>query len=233
MCVELCWVDAHLSRARRSTRPLTSSLRPTAVPSSHHLPTMSIPTPGKSRLSGIPTPGKSAIPTPGRLRSTSTTQQQPHAHDDEYISRAFADAIKANDPAQHRSSRASDSSNASLSVSSVSHSSLSGRQSVSRPPSVASTSSAVSPIPPRTPASGTRNFTPRPASRQSDIFARSTSRAGSRSFEVGDNVRIESFGFQGTLRYLGEIDGKPGHWAGVALSGGFVGKGKNDGTVGG
>ncbi|TFY51229.1 hypothetical protein EVJ58_g10676 [Rhodofomes roseus] len=132
---------------------------------------MSIPTPGKGRFSGIPTPGKSAIPTPGRFRSASTTQQQPQPQEDEYISRAFADAIKANDPAQHRSSRASDASVASL-------------------------------------------------------------RAG-RTFEEGDNVRIESLGFEGTLRYLGEIDGKPGHWAGVELSGGFVGKGKNNGIVNG
>ncbi|KZT72034.1 hypothetical protein DAEQUDRAFT_723192 [Daedalea quercina L-15889] len=197
---------------------------------------MSIPTPGKSRLSGIPTPGKSAIPTPGRLRSASTTQQPPaHPPDDEYISRAFADAIKANDPAQHRSSRASDASNASLSVSSATQSSsFSGRQSVSRPPSVASSSSAVSPIPPRAPASasGSRSFAPRSASRQSDVFARSSSRVG-KTFDVGDNVRIESLGFEGTLRYLGDIDGKPGHWAGVELSGGFAGKGKNNGAVNG
>ncbi|KAH9935437.1 uncharacterized protein B0H18DRAFT_975714 [Fomitopsis serialis] len=194
---------------------------------------MSIPTPGRGRFSGIPTPGKSAIPTPGRSRSASTTQQQPHTQDDDYVSRAFADAIKANDPAQHRSSRASDVSNASLSVSSASQSSLSGRQSVNgRSSSAASSSSAVSPVPPRTPASGSRNSVARPASRQSDVFARSSSRAG-RAFEVGDNVRIESLGFEGTLRYLGEIDGKPGHWAGVELSGGFAGKGKNNGVVSG
>ncbi|KAH9839568.1 uncharacterized protein C8Q71DRAFT_750078 [Rhodofomes roseus] len=194
---------------------------------------MSIPTPGKGRFSGIPTPGKSAIPTPGRFRSASTTQQQPQPQEDEYISRAFADAIKANDPAQHRSSRASDASVASLSVSSASQSSLSGRQSANgRSPSVASSSSAVSPVPPRTPAPASRGSVPRPASRQSDVFARSSSRAG-RTFEEGDNVRIESLGFEGTLRYLGEIDGKPGHWAGVELSGGFVGKGKNNGIVNG
>jgi CAP-Gly domain-containing linker protein 1 len=50
---------------------------------------------------------------------------------------------------------------------------------------------------------------------------------------VGDNVRIESLGFEGTLRFIGEIDGKPGLWAGVELSGGFSGRGKNDGTVNG
>jgi dynactin complex subunit len=48
---------------------------------------------------------------------------------------------------------------------------------------------------------------------------------------VGDNVRIESLGCEGTLRYIGVIDGKSGIWAGVELSGGFSGKGKNNGTV--
>lgn len=82
-------------------------------------------------------------------------------------------------------------------------------------------------------APGARVPFPRPASRASDTFGRSTSRAGSRSFDIGDTVRIESLGFEGTLRYLGGIDGKPGQWAGVELGGGFVGKGKNDGSVNG
>lgn len=61
---------------------------------------------------------------------------------------------------------------------------------------------------------------------------RSSSRTG-RAFDVGDNVRIESKGYEGTLRYIGEIDGKTGIFAGVELSGGFAGMGKNDGTVAG
>ena len=70
------------------------------------------------------------------------------------------------------------------------------------------------------------------ASRASDVFARSSSRAG-RSFDVGDNVRIESLGFEGTLKFLGEIEGKSGLFAGVELGPGFAGKGKNDGSVNG
>jgi CAP-Gly domain-containing linker protein 1 len=35
------------------------------------------------------------------------------------------------------------------------------------------------------------------------------------------------------LRYIGDIEGKPGLWAGVELNGGFTGKGKNDGSVAG
>lgn len=177
----------------------------------------------KGRPSGIPTPGRSAIPTPGRSRSASTTQHVDTGKSDaDMMSRAFADAIRANDPAQHRVSRVSDVSSTSLSPLTVSHS-YSGR-----PSSVASTSSTSSqPKRPKTPVSA------RPPSRSSDVFTRSSSRAGNRSFEVGDNVRIESLGFEGTLRYIGEIDGKSGLWAGVELSPGFAGKGKNNGSVAG
>ncbi|KAI0368331.1 hypothetical protein BV20DRAFT_469810 [Pilatotrama ljubarskyi] len=198
-------------------------------------------TPGKGRVSGIPTPGKpSSIPTPGlRPRSTSSAAQRPGAtpNEDEYINRAFADAIRANDPAQHRGPRISDASFASsispsTSASSVQNSARSLTASLARPLSAASSSSAVSAGATRTPASASGRISARPPSRQSDVFARSSSRAG-RSFEVGDNVRIESLGFEGILRYLGEIDGKPGLWAGVKLSGGFAGKGKNNGSVAG
>ncbi|KAI0793269.1 hypothetical protein C8Q75DRAFT_749538 [Abortiporus biennis] len=186
-------------------------------------------TSGKGRLSGIPTPGKaqSSIPTPGRLRSISNATHAPSPHtDDEYIAKAFADAIKANDPGQHRSS---DLFTASLSPSYSTHS-QSGRHSVTgRPSSSASTSSAFATT--SSSASLASSTYARPPSRVSDV-PRSASRAGGR-FEVGDNVRIESLGFEGTLRYIGEIDGKSGLWAGVQLSGGFAGKGKNNGSVAG
>ncbi|KZP09090.1 hypothetical protein FIBSPDRAFT_1052023, partial [Athelia psychrophila] len=187
-------------------------------------------TPGKPRQLGIPTPGRpSAIPTPGRSRASSSANNYPPVSSDvEYMSRAFADAIKANDPAQHRSSRASDVS--SLQSSPPSSVAQSGRRSVAgRPPSVSSSSSAAAH---KSALERSRTPTARPASRQSDVFGRSISRAG-RAFEVGDNVRIESLGFEGILQYLGDIEGKSGLWAGVELSGGFVGKGKNDGSVSG
>ncbi|KAF5385794.1 hypothetical protein D9615_002454 [Tricholomella constricta] len=190
-------------------------------------------TPGKLRQSGIPGPGRaSGIPTPGRSRASSTVIQQnaPQA-DVEYMSRAFADAIKANDPAQHRSSYTNGASSASLSPQSASIS-QSGRRSVAaRPSSVASTSSTTSSTYPRERAKTPVSARPpsRPPSRHSDVFARSAPRA----FEVGDNVRIESLGYEGTLRYVGEIEGKLGLWAGVEFSGGFSGKGKNNGTVNG
>ncbi|KAG1828950.1 hypothetical protein EV424DRAFT_1383290 [Suillus variegatus] len=184
-------------------------------------------TPGKPRVSGIPTPGKSSgIPTPGRFRSSSSANSQPTFDSDaEFMSRAFVNAIKANDPAQHRTSTTSNNSPSSSSPKSSLATLQSGRRSVTgRPSSVASTSAFAQ--------SRTKTPGPRAPSRQSDVFTRSVSRAG-KTFEVGDNVRIESLGFEGCLRYIGEIDGKSGLWAGVELSGGFSGKGKNDGSVGG
>ncbi|EIW62820.1 uncharacterized protein TRAVEDRAFT_34134 [Trametes versicolor FP-101664 SS1] len=154
-----------------------------------------------------------------------------------FYCRAFVDAIRANDPAQHRGSRGSDLSFASsispsTSASSFGARSLTASTIAARPTSAASSSSAVSAGNVRTPASSSGRVSARPPSRQSDVFTRSVSRAG-RSFEVDDNVRIESLGFEGILRYLGEIEGKPGLWAGVELSGGFAGKGKNNGAVAG
>jgi CAP-Gly domain-containing linker protein 1 len=52
--------------------------------------------------------------------------------------------------------------------------------------------------------------------------------------EVGDHVCIASLGnFEGTVRYIGPIEGKVGSFAGVELDAGFAGKGKNDGSVDG
>lgn len=50
---------------------------------------------------------------------------------------------------------------------------------------------------------------------------------------VGDLVRLEGMGFEGRLRYKGEIKGKAGIFAGVELLEGFRGRGKNDGSVDG
>ena len=161
-------------------------------------------TPGKPRISAIPTPGRSSIPTPGRLRSSSAAGNRPPPVDHESIDLALAEAIKSNNPSQHASS-----------------SKLQGSTLGSRTPSVASSSR------PKTPSVTAANTVRRrPESRQSDVFSRSM-------FEVGDLVRIESLGFEGKLKFLGEINGKQGQWAGVELSGGFVGKGKNDGSVDG
>jgi len=178
-------------------------------------------TPGKPRQSAIPAPGRSSgIPTPGRSRSVSGVNQQ-HASlsDVDYMS--LTEAIRANDPAQHQHAHTQAVSASSLS------SPQSGRRSViDRPSSVnltSSTSSTYLKERAKTPIST------RAPSRRSDAFGKSTSRI----FDVGDNVRIESLGFEGILRYIGEIEGKAGVWGGVELRGGFSGKGKNNGTVNG
>ena len=190
-------------------------------------------TPGNSRQSGIR--GRiSNIPTPGRSRSSSTVNQLNPTTPVDDMSRAFADAIKANDPSLHRNiPHPGRSSTISLSPQSASYSLSSGRRSVVGRPSSASSASSANAVPPsrisehaKTPTS--MRTVSRPPSRHSDVVGKPK-----KAFEVGDNVRIESLGFEGTLRYLGEIDGKPGLWAGIELSGGFGGKGKNNGTVGG
>lgn len=94
--------------------------------------------------------------------------------------------------------------------------------------------STVPPPPPLfSPLYSARPSSTRPDSRTSNAGARSSSSAKIRAIEIGDAVRIESLAMEGVLRYLGEIEGKPGTYAGVELSGAFAGQGKNDGSVAG
>lgn len=50
---------------------------------------------------------------------------------------------------------------------------------------------------------------------------------------VGDAVTLEVGGvaMEGTVRFLGEVEGKEGNWGGVELDEAWAGKGKNDGSV--
>jgi hypothetical protein len=89
------------------------------------------------------------------------------------------------------------------------------------------------PHPPFSPPYSARPSSTRSESRTSNAGARSSSSAKVRTLETGDAVRIESLAVEGVLRYLGEIEGKPGTYAGVELSGAFAGRGKNDGSVAG
>ncbi|KAK0479184.1 hypothetical protein IW261DRAFT_166460 [Armillaria novae-zelandiae] len=101
-----------------------------------------------------------------------------------------------------------------------------------RPPSITSYPNPTASSRAKTPASKAPAKPPASTSRPP---SRTAGRPPSslHAFEEGDKVRIESLGFEGTLRFIGEIEGKGGLWAGVELSGGFAGKGKNDGSVGG
>ncbi|VDB83413.1 unnamed protein product [Peniophora sp. CBMAI 1063] len=186
-------------------------------------------TPGKPRTSGIP--ARSAIPTPGRARAASGSAPSAPSMPPMPDMSTFEAAVRHNDPASHRTTPHSVYS--TLSPESVARS---GRRSVASNASSSSATPASAPIPAPRYSTPTVSTTRRSQSRQSDVFARSSSRAGAGGPfepEVGDGVRLESHGFEGVLRFVGEIDGKPGLWAGVELSGGFAGKGKNDGSVNG
>ena len=200
-------------------------------------------TPAKGRVSGIPTPGRgTGIPTPGRARASSSAGHYSSAvpEDDEYIARSFQEAIRANDPANHRTSTMSASiSNPGAAVSSLSPQEPGvtfpvgrPRSSLSRPASAASSSSAISSSLSRSTASSKPKQLagPRPSSRASDVF-RSSSRISRGKYDIGDSVRIPSYDLEGIIRYIGPIEGKSGIYAGVELHAGYTGKGKNNGTV--
>ncbi|KAF5346581.1 hypothetical protein D9758_013479 [Tetrapyrgos nigripes] len=168
-------------------------------------PRTGIPTPGRPSGSGI----GSGIPTPGS-RSRSSSLAASASNSSQIGTGADSEYVNT---AFKEAIKAHDPANYA-----------GGRT------SLASSTSAQSQLRSKTPTSAYG----RPPSRSSDVFARSSSRTGTRNqFEVGDGVRIESLGFEGVLRFIGEIDGKQGLWAGVELAGGFAGKGKNDGSVAG
>lgn len=52
------------------------------------------------------------------------------------------------------------------------------------------------------------------------------------SLDVGDVVTVPG-GMTGTVRFVGSIHGKQGHFAGVELAREFAARGKNDGDVDG
>ncbi|KAI8971378.1 hypothetical protein BDB01DRAFT_700330, partial [Pilobolus umbonatus] len=54
---------------------------------------------------------------------------------------------------------------------------------------------------------------------------------GDSAFYINERVAVESMNVVGTLKFLGETQFKEGIWAGIQLD--VVGKGKNDGSVGG
>ena len=60
----------------------------------------------------------------------------------------------------------------------------------------------------------------------------SDDRLANQNLEVGDIVDVPGM-MHGTIRFIGEVKGKKGHFAGVELSKEFAARGKNDGDVDG
>ena len=222
---------------RQTPRARTQSLM-----SSHQSPARpSAISTGVPRVSGLPTPGSkpSGLATPGSFSrsvsgaSTGIPPPVPGAND--------LRSPGNNDPAAARRLLRTPSFTNTGRPSSA----ASSAGSASSPRSHASASMAPPPLPTMTPSSRTAatrssngtasatNKTPRASTAPQVNSVRTSSQSGPHDFEVGDHVRIESLGMEGTLRYLGPIDGKPGVFAGVELAPGFSGHGKNDGSVGG
>jgi CAP-Gly domain-containing linker protein 1 len=195
-------------------------------------------TSGKPHIFGIPTPGKSSgIPPPGRLHLLSNVANgvngggSSHPDSDvDFLLHTLANAIKVNDPAQHHSICSNNAPPTPFPSQSVAFMPTSGPRFVtSRPQSATSSTSTANSTTSKNPQTHAKPPAARPASHQSDVF-RSISQ-NDWPFEVRDNVRIKCLGFEGVLHYLGGIDEKVGTWAGVELSRGFAGKGKDNGSV--
>lgn len=60
----------------------------------------------------------------------------------------------------------------------------------------------------------------------------SNDKFANQNLEVGDMVDVPGM-MHGTIKFIGEVNGKRGHFAGVELSKEFAAKGKNDGDVDG
>ena len=70
------------------------------------------------------------------------------------------------------------------------------------------------------------------SSKPSNSKTVSDDKFANQSLEVGDVVDVPGM-MHGTIKFIGEVKGKKGHFAGVELSKEFAAKGKNDGDVDG
>ncbi|KAG8956234.1 hypothetical protein FRC04_004311 [Tulasnella sp. 424] len=240
-----------------STATTPGRTRPSALPTpGRQISNSGIPTPGRPRSSAS---GHMGADSNGLFSSTSTTADEMKALSDAI--RANDPSTYRAGSSGLASPALSDSVfgfNGGATI--VPRKSLSSRPSLGRPTSRASTSTEPNGYSngfrSKTPTLPAARFAPRsstastassyvsydrPESQQSEVH--SLSRLGHNAadrermqrgqWEVGDPVRMENLGMEGTLRFLGEIAGKAGTWAGVELLPGFAGKGKNDGSVAG
>ena len=68
--------------------------------------------------------------------------------------------------------------------------------------------------------------------KSSIIRSVSDDRNGNQNLEVGDTVDVPG-GMHGTIKFIGEVKGKKGVFAGVELAREWAARGKNDGDVDG
>lgn len=54
--------------------------------------------------------------------------------------------------------------------------------------------------------------------------------AASAELQIGDSVNVPG-GMDGTVKFVGEVNGKPGYFVGVELSRKWAARGKNDGEA--
>ncbi|GAA6044179.1 hypothetical protein JCM8097_007224 [Rhodosporidiobolus ruineniae] len=191
------------------------------------------------------TPRASLLPTstPSRRKSAIARPPSAQAYAANELS-SLRQAISANDPAAY------DSADAAVGLAlgdghSQEGSSGSERRQPILPGAAAASRTGSAAGMNRHPARPPTPKTPTTRSRTPTGFGSSTNRfSGPRPAEeaqqpgklrVGSEVMFEVAGerMEGTLRFVGEIEGKAGTWGGVELDEQFAGQGKNDGSVAG
>ncbi|BGP47793.1 hypothetical protein JCM10450v2_003658 [Rhodotorula kratochvilovae] len=208
-----------------------TGLRPPSTPRASLGPGSNLPTPSSRRKSGVPRP-PSSLAHNGEL---SALRQAMAAHDPASYASASPGAFDDPDSpfavgialGGHPSEGSSGSERAAATRQPVLPGVRAGPTVPKALPSRPTTPSTPSYARARTPTgfgSSTSRF-PRPASRQ----------AGGDELRVGREVTFEVSGekMEGTLRFVGEVEGKSGQWGGVELDAVWAGRGKNDGSVAG
>ncbi|KPV75269.1 uncharacterized protein RHOBADRAFT_53266 [Rhodotorula graminis WP1] len=195
--------------------------------------------------------GGSALPTPSSRRKSGVPRPPSSlAHNGELS--ALRQAISAHDPASYAASPgAFDDPDSPFAVGIAlgghpAHEGSSGSERATRQPVLPGVRTgpvqprAAVPSRPTTPStpSYARARTPTGFGSSTSRFTRPTSRqsgGGGDELTVGREVAFEIAGdkMEGTLRFVGEVEGKSGQWGGVELDAAFAGRGKNDGSVAG
>lgn len=229
-------MQPHLDTARQSwvltfqPRTQMSGLRLPSTPrASLSASGSALPTPSSRRKSGVPRP-PSSLAHNGELSALrqaisahdpATYAASPGAFDDP--DSPFAVGIALGGHPQEGSSGSERAARQPV-LPGVRTGAVQPRAAVPSRPTTPSTPSYARARTPTGFGSSTSRFT-RPASQQ----------GGGDDLTVGREVAFEIAGekMEGTLRFVGEVEGKSGQWGGVELDAAFAGRGKNDGSVAG